>query len=290
MARAGKPGTKLTTKITQKTDLLPVQELTEEEEGALGGEPEEVKMDFKWLKKWKAQEEYTTFVRRHELGTWALKYYQENAKNGGSVYGLGVVKKMCSLVGLDEGLVYSCVRFADNYTKEQIPELMAMRMKNGKPVSFSHLQAVLAIEDMATRKKVLHQVQNECLSVRALETIVKETHTPSAPKTKGIQGKIKDAMAAVDKIQNIIDIWLVCPDTSLEKWLREAKADELTEAEVEQVQELCKCLDRIRGYIGDSLPKIQKAIERPKAILKGTEAAQEGESEKEEDEGRDEEE
>jgi hypothetical protein len=257
--------------------LAPWQDSIEEKRERIYREaPAALQKKIDWLQKWFDKEARDSIKRHYELGQAFKEIHDDATKYQGKTYGIHAVDQIKDYFGWDEGVIYNCMRMVQNFTKEEIDELCAMRMPNGQRLYYSHLLTFLMVADKVKRRQLIERAVAENWTSRQL---VYEAAPELAPKKpmKGGRGRpigIPETFDAVRRQQEqFCDIFLSRAahvwDTD-ENGLQAKAADlataDFTEARAGAVRVLADKL----AMVSDMAKKLQQqALSVQELMLKG---------------------
>jgi len=92
-------------------------------------------------------------------------------------YGHGAVSIAATTLGEDIPSLYRYARVAERWTQEELDALLARTMRDGRPLSWSHLVVLSSVEGGKAYARLLERTLGECLSVRELDDAVGEART-----------------------------------------------------------------------------------------------------------------
>lgn len=91
------------------------------------------------------------------------------------VYGHSAVQLVAAALGQDEASLYRHARVAERWSPAEFDSLLARRMGDGSPPTWSHLVVLASVESKSRRQQLLERLLDESLSVRRLEEVVRES-------------------------------------------------------------------------------------------------------------------
>jgi CheY-like chemotaxis protein len=87
-------------------------------------------------------------------------------------YGHGAVSVAAAALGEDIPSLYRYARVAERWTREELDALLARTMRDGRPLSWSHLVALASVQPGEAYARLVERTLGECLSVRELDEAV----------------------------------------------------------------------------------------------------------------------
>ena len=132
------------------------------------------------------------------------------------LYGKGAASRLASALNIQKQELYRCKVFASTYTSKEVKKLLTRRTPSGRRITWSHLDALIRIEQPGLRRKLLDRVFAEDLNTRELQRIIKEKcgkrgngkgRPKASPKT------VHGLLAVLDKkFKDILDFYPVATE------------------------------------------------------------------------------
>ena len=114
-----------------------------------------------YFETWLRKEVNHTLRSRYELGLHVHELYEDEKKNKGKLYGKNAIGRICKLLSWDDGIIRLALRFVQRYTPDDLERICTIVMPDGEPLTWSHVRALIPIDDNARRKELLERTVAE---------------------------------------------------------------------------------------------------------------------------------
>jgi ActR/RegA family two-component response regulator len=112
-------------------------------------------------------------LRVDPLARYAIGAIVAAIKAGPEVYGKSGVTTVAQAIGEDVPSLYRHAAVAECWTEAGVRNLLGKKGRDGRPLSWSHLVQLEAVQSPVTRQRLVKQALDEALSVRDLTALVK---------------------------------------------------------------------------------------------------------------------
>ena len=247
-------------------------ELREQKEILEAMEPK-LKEKFDQIRDLIETEFHTVLKNRYELGEHFQALYLDETNNGAKVYGKHAVDNICRLLGIDKSIVRSCMKFVALYSRDDLEMLCTRKLPRGEHVSWSHLRALVQVQDTPRREELLEKTFEQGWTCIELSDAIRNDHDHdnNSGRPLKVPGSF-DAMIAQQK--QVVEqferrnqkVW------SSEKHSLIKKAEELPEEEVteDRLKQAAELAYQLRGLADEAVKSAEKAeavVERFRNIL-----------------------
>lgn len=219
--------------------------------------------------KWSQDDTRYNLLSRHDLGVEIQDVYDEKTNNGTKTYGERAFKKIARFSGEDEGMLRTCVRMAQTWTKAQLTEITEMVMMDKvTPISYSHVRWLLTIDTPQGRQEALNKTLENCWSSAELSKYIQELYNrpksnagrTAAPKT--LDGLIlQQRQYAEDFEGRYAKIWSH-EQYSLAAQVQKLKPEQVTEELAQRVGELAARQRQLATQANDMAAKTEQQYKR----------------------------
>src|SRR5262245_31984178 len=150
---------------TRTTDEI-IAVMQEEDEAARRGKilrtmTPACRKKLQYFENWLRKEVDHTLRSRYELGLQVQELYEDERKNGGKLYGKDAIGRICKILCWDDDLIRLALRFVQTFTPEDLERLCSMVLPKGEPLTWSHVRALIPIDDAARRQELLDRTVAE---------------------------------------------------------------------------------------------------------------------------------
>jgi hypothetical protein len=212
--------------------------------------------------------------RRYELGLQVQELY-EDEKKGGKLYGKDAIGRICEVLKWDDGLIRLALRFVQVYTPEDLERLCAKVLPKGEPLTWSHLRALLPLEDAKRRQELLDRTVADGWSCNQLAYEIKRLADGSPKDGRGRPPAVpKDFDGALAKQQQSAEQWdrlhtrvWSKDDRSLVAQAAKLPPEEVTEVRLRQARELASQLRRVAEQVLAQAEKAEEVVRKFERIL-----------------------
>lgn len=197
------------------------------------------------------------------------------------------VEKVALVLNYSQHYLYQVARFCRDFSEEHLQNLLAMETARGSKLSWMHIQALLVVDDIPTRNRILAQwMASEWTMEEYKSAIDKALGRTAANRHKGgpkfgIPSSISGKVTALTKQSDLFirkdEHVFRHKDHSILKSIEAMPADKVTSELIAQIDESRKkidqLLDEVLPNLREDLAKAKtKAVEKMQAQAKITAA------------------
>ncbi len=111
---------------------------------------------------------------RHKLGLAIQDAVRKESALGDSRYGAGTVNRIAEVLGLKRSILDKLRCFAEAFDQEQVEQFAGARLPGGEALSWSHVRALLAVQDEKKRARLLERTKAEGWTSARLEAAIRD--------------------------------------------------------------------------------------------------------------------
>jgi hypothetical protein len=232
-------------------------------EAILDKSPPALREKVTWIRNYFEDEWRRSIVGRYQVAVIIREIYDDVTDSKGSVYGANAVEAIKESFGWDDGIIYKALHVADAFTPEQIDGMAGLRLPGGRPLSYSHVVALAAVDDEGRRQKLLARTVKEGWTSRKLVNAAELPADPQPGEKEDRRGRPlarpRDLDAVLDQQASFAEDFL---NRDQQVWSHaehslSAKAENLDTADFTQER-----ADRLKKHAGQMNLLAQKARER----------------------------
>ena len=189
MAKKKKPGTELA-KVETGHQLQPGEESIEEKRASIyqNANPA-LRKQLDKIQEWFDVDARHSIKVRWELALQIKAIYDDVTEHRGNRYGVHAIDQIRAFFGWDGGVIYSALRIAKQFTQEEIDDLCGKKMPNGQPLSYSHLNSLMGIQDRDKRKELIDKAVEENWTSNDLARAVVQGKEPARLNKEDRRGR-----------------------------------------------------------------------------------------------------
>jgi hypothetical protein len=210
-------------------------------------------------------------VRDGLKAIWELGYDVKQVHDKEPVYGANAVARMAACVRQDKSLLYFALRFHIRYEEDRLEKLLKLRMKNGDPITATHIKYLLMVDDEKLHEKLLHRAIDEDLNPEELREEIEKVEGPT--NRVGIGGRrISIPKTADGVVSNIVKQSYFWERNREKIWsdvvnrFETMPADKITPETIQKLDESIEYMDKIHEHsqlMRDALSEAKKvAVDR----------------------------
>ncbi len=169
-------------------------------------------------------------------------------------YGSGAVRKMQKVLGFSEKSLWRFVGVAKAWTEDEFKNMSAKKGKKDRPISWSALLFLSAIENPEQRATLTDRALNEGLTIRQLRDATK----PQAQAGVHVHKVVAQVRKQAALLAESCKFW----GDQVMPLLNQSKA-ELTEADLVELRGQVEYLGRVASYLGGLPPQLMEALTSP---------------------------
>lgn len=212
---------------------------------------------------------------RYELGLQVKELYEDEKRHGGKIYGKNSIGRICKLFRWDDGLIRMSLRFVQTYSPEDLDRLCTLVLPSGEPLNWSHMRALIPVQDLQRRKELLDKTVTEGLTCIELAQEAKQIMDhPSGDGRGRPPQKPKDFDSAVAQQRKHAEDWdrrhfkvWAANESSVVAQAAKLAPDEVTEERLRLAQELASELRRVADQANDQADKADQVVRDFERIL-----------------------
>jgi hypothetical protein len=266
----------LTARTTDELiDLMREEDDAAEREKILRTMTPACRKKLRYFETWLRKEVDHTLRRRYELGLEVLELYEDERKNGGKLYGKNAIGRICKLLRWDDGVIRFALRFVRAFSREDLERLCALVLPTGEPLTWSHVRALLAVNDASRRQDLLRRTAEEGWSCTELaQAIVRREDRPAGDKRGRPPRVPKDFDGAVAQQQESAEQWdrrytrvWAKQEGSLVTQAANLPAEEVTEQRLRRARELAVQLRRVANQALAQAERAEQVVRDFERIL-----------------------
>jgi hypothetical protein len=212
-----------------------------------------------WIIAWCKKDARQSLLSRWDLGAQIAEVIQDRETRGCKVYGSKAFHAIAVFSGEAESSLRICAKMARFYTRGQIADLSETVMNDGvTPLSFSHMRAVLALDDPKTgehdREEAINLTLTRCWTSEQLANYVKEkTEGRNSGNSAGrplavprnLDALIHQQMSYADDFEKRnVKVWKN-PEFSLTGQMARVQEEQYTEALASQLGKLLNGFEQV---------------------------------------------
>jgi hypothetical protein len=224
---------------------------------------------------WLRNEVSHTLRSRYELGLQVRELYDDEWQNGGRLYGRNAIGRICKLLRWDDGVIRLALRFAQAFTPEDLERLCALALPRGETLTWSHVRALLAVDDPAQRLGLLERTAAEGWTCTELAQEVKGLVERPAQDRRGRPPRApKDFDGAVAQQQQSAEQWdrhftrvWGKQDRSLVTQAARLPAEHVTEERLCQARDLAAQLRRVADQAREQAEQAEQVVREFERVL-----------------------
>src|SRR5262249_32511365 len=226
---------------------------------------------------WLRREANHTLRSRYELGLQVLELYQDAKQNAGKLYGKNAIGRICKLLCWDDGVIRSALRFVQTFTSQDLDRLCALVLPKGEPLTWTHVRALLTVEDATRRQALLEKTAAEGWTCTELARQILHLGTRPTGDGRGrppcVPRGFDDAVAQQQQSAEQWDrlytrVW-ARRDRSLLAQAAKLPEDEVTEERVLQARELAAQLRRVANQARELAERAEQVVRDLERVLGG---------------------
>jgi hypothetical protein len=229
----------------------------------------------RYFETWLRREVDHTLRSRYELGLQVRELYEDETGNGGKVYGKDAIGRICKILRWDDGVIRSALRFVQTYTPEDLERLCALVLPEGEPLTWSHVRALLTMNDATQRQQLLDRTAAEGWTCTELAQEIKHLAEGAAGDGRGRPPRVpKDFDGAVAQQRQSAEAWdrlftrvWVKTDHSLVTQAAKLPPEEITEERLRRARELASQLRRVADQALAQAEKAEEVVREFERIL-----------------------
>jgi hypothetical protein len=197
--KTGQEGVTKVVHVDPKDILEPVDKV-------VGGMKPELRKLYDWLLSWGQKVGGEAIRKTHELGKKVKALYEDS---DGKKFGKNAQDQMSEALGKDFTLsMKKAYHFADTYSQDEVDQFCETKIKGGRPLSLSHLFALMRLPNAAERKTYLDRTIDQGLtSVELNHDISKVRRRDSDGRGRPISAP-KDVVASTKQLEIFADKFL----------------------------------------------------------------------------------
>jgi hypothetical protein len=119
---------------------------------------------------------------RHTLGQLVLQVYEDSE----NTYGSKSIEKLSQALGRNTTILYDAKKFVELYSEEEVDQILQARNTSQQPLTWSHMEALIRLQDEDARADMLELALQESLTAGEL---VKEIQKKSGGKKSNSTGR-----------------------------------------------------------------------------------------------------
>jgi len=229
----------------------------------------------KYFETWLRKEMHHTLRSRYELGLQVQELYEDERKNGGKLYGRNAISRICKLLRWDDNVIRTALRFVQTFSQEDLERLCGMILPTGEPLNWSHVRALLTVDNPTQRQDLLERTTTEGWTCTELARQIKNLVDRPADDQRGRPLRApKDFDGAVAQQQQSAEDWdrrysrvWMKQDRSLTTQAAKLPPEEVTEERLRQARELAMQLRRVANQALKQAEKAEEVVRDFERIL-----------------------
>lgn len=215
-------------------------------------------------------------LRRYQLAELIKKVHDDHMNNREHRYGSYAMEKLKKFFGWEVNTLYQALRLAKAYTREDIEAISKLRLRDGRPISYYHVELLANIDDSQDREAILAKTLEESWSGQDLAFHI---HQLPGRKSKGdgrgrplatprnLDDVIKQQTRSADDFLNrSTQVWDQTEHGLLAK-VYDCACDDLTPERVEQLKDHAQKLRRLAEEAQKRAAEAEKAYQEALSLL-----------------------
>lgn len=228
-----------------------------------------------YFETWLRREVDHTLRSRYELGLQVRDLYEDERANGGKVYGRNAIGRICKILRWDDGVIRLALRFVQTFTPEGLERLCQLLLPGGEPLTWSHVRALLTLDNATRRRELLERTVAEGWSCTELAHEIKNVMDRPDGDGRGRPMRVpKDFDSAVAQQQQAAQQWdrrhtkvWVKQDHSLDAQAAKLSPDQITEERLREARELAVQLRRVANQAQEQAERAEQVVRDFERIL-----------------------
>jgi hypothetical protein len=229
----------------------------------------------KYFETWLREEVDHTLRSRYELGLQVQELYEDERTDGGKLYGKNAIGRICKLLRWDDGVIRSALRFVQTFTPDDLERLCALVLPKGEPLTWSHVRALLTMNDATQRQQLLERTAAEGWTCTELAHEIRSLADGRGRDGRGRPPRVpKDFDGALAQQRQSAEGWdrlftrvWVKTDHSLVTQAAKLAQEEVTEERLRQARELAAQLRRVADQALAQAEKAEEVVREFERIL-----------------------
>jgi hypothetical protein len=229
----------------------------------------------KYFETWLRKEVSHTLRSRYELGLQVQELYEDERRNGGRLYGRNAIGRICKILRWDDGVIRLALRFVQTFTPEDLERLCAQVLPTGEPLTWSHVRALLTVDDASRRQELLDRTVAEGWNCMELAHEIKSGADGSGGDGRGRPPRVpRDFDGAVAQQQQSAEEWDRLhtrvwgkQDRSLVTQAAKLPPEQVTGERLRQARELAVQLRRVANQALAQAEKAEQVVRDFERIL-----------------------
>lgn len=217
-------------------------------------------------------------LQRYQLAELLKKVHDDHARNCERRYGSYAVRRLVQFFRWEVSTLYAALRLAEAYTRQEIEAVSLLRLQDGRPLSYYHVELLAHLNDRQVREDLLRQTLAGCWSTRELAFRIHQLASRAKKETDGRGRPLAvprnlDALlrqqdrTAEDFLNRSLKVWEQ-PQHSLVTMVRTASQEECTQGRVAQLLALAR---KLRRLAEEAHKRAEEAEQAYAYVLRGLE-------------------
>ena len=223
----------------------------------------ELRKVYEDLREWDEKELRRTILSRYELGQQLIPVEEDD----GFRYGQEAMKKLSIALGWTDSLLYDALRFCRSYTREQAESLCEMRTSSGRPLTWTHIRALISLTAVERQEMLLRTLAEDWTTDNLAEQIAQAhpkksgAQSPRLHVPRDLDAVIREQDGLAEKFLERADaVWR--DESSLTQRFLELSPEEHTEERAQHLKGLAQKMRRLADEAEARASEAEKVYQR----------------------------